>query len=115
MTVAVRALATKELTAANAARIVWKECRVAAANGGIFALITGTAAFLWFGDVVLGVVIGLAVIVNLLVAGASGMVIPLALSRAGVDPAISAVILLTTVTDVVGFFVFLGLAELIIL
>lgn len=115
LTVAVRALATKELTAANGARIFWKECVVGGANGIIFAVLTGAVAAAWFGAPILGVVIGLAMIINLLVAGAAGMLIPLALSRAGVDPAISAGILLTTVTDVVGFFAFLGLAKLIIL
>ena len=115
LTVAVRALATKELTAANAARILWKECVVGGVNGIIFAVITGAVAALWFGVPIIGVVIGLAMIINLLIAGAAGMLIPLGLSRAGIDPAISAGILLTTVTDVVGFFAFLGLAKLIIL
>jgi magnesium transporter len=115
LTVAVRALATKELTAANATRIVWKECVVGGANGVIFAIVTGAVAAIWFGVPIIGVVIGLAMIINLLIAGAAGMLIPLGLSRAGVDPAISAGILLTTVTDVVGFFAFLGLAKLIIL
>ena len=115
LTVAVRALATKDLTAANAARLLWKECVVASANGVVFAVLAGAVAVAWFGDPVLGVAIGLAMIVNLLIAGAAGMAIPLALSRAGVDPAISAGVLLTTVTDVVGFFVFLGLARLILL
>jgi len=115
LTVAVRALATKELTAANAARILWKECVVGGANGIIFAVVTGAVAAAWFGMPIIGVVIGLAMIINMLIAGAAGMLIPLGLSRAGVDPAISAGILLTTVTDVVGFFAFLGLAKLIIL
>lgn len=115
LTVAVRALATKELSAANAARILWKECVVASTNGLIFAIVAGAVAVVWFGDPVIGVVIGLAMIVTLVVAGASGMLIPLALARAGVDPAVSAGVLLTTVTDVVGFVVFLGLATLILL
>ena len=115
LTVAVRALATKELSAANAARILWKECVVASTNGLIFAVVAGAVAVVWFGDPVIGLVIGLAMIVTLVVAGASGMLIPLALARAGVDPAVSAGVLLTTVTDVVGFVVFLGLATLILL
>ncbi len=115
MTVAVRALATRELNAANAARILWKECIVASTNGILFAVVTGVVAVLWFGDPMIGAVIGLAVVINLIVAGAAGMAIPLGLARAGVDPAISAGVLLTTVTDVVGFFVFLGLARAIVL
>ena len=115
LTVAVRALATRELTAANAARTVWKECIVGGTNGIVFAVITGALAALWFDSQIIGLVIGMAMIVNLLVAGAAGMLIPLGLQRAGVDPAISGGILLTTVTDVVGFFAFLGLAKLIVL
>lgn len=115
LTVAVRALATKELSAANAACILWKECIVASANGVVFALIAGAAAAAWFGDAPLGGVIGLAMIVNLAVAGASGMLIPLGLARAGIDPAVSAGVLLTAVADVVGFFVFLGFARIILL
>ena len=115
LTVAVRALATRELNAANAARILWKECVVGSTNGVVFAALAGGAAALWFGDPALGATVGAAMVVNLLVAGASGMLIPLALARAGVDPAVSGGVLLTTVTDVVGFFAFLGLARLILL
>ena len=115
LTVAVRALATRELNAANAARILWKECVVGSTNGVVFAALAGGAAALWFGDPALGATVGAAMVVNLLVAGASGMLIPLALARAGVDPAVSGGVLLTTVTDVVGFFAFLGLARLVLL
>ena len=115
LTVAVRALTTRELNAANAARILWKECIVGSTNGVVFAALAGGAAALWFGDPALGATVGAAMVVNLLVAGASGMLIPLALARAGVDPAVSGGVLLTTVTDVVGFFAFLGLARLILL
>lgn len=115
LTVAVRALATRELTAVNAARMVRKECAVASINGILFAAVTGAGAALWFGDLLIGAAIGLAIVVNLLVAGAAGMLIPLALARAGADPAVSAGVLLTTVTDVVGFFAFLALAKAIVL
>ena len=115
LTVAVRALATRELTAVNAARVLWKECVVGGINGIIFAVVMGLAAGLWFADPMLGAVIGLAMIVNLLVAGIAGMLIPLALHRGGLDPALSGGIFLTTITDVVGFFAFLGLAKLILL
>ena len=114
LTVAVRALATKELTSANAWRIFWKETVVGGYNGIFFALLAGALSYFWFGDPMLGVVIALAMIVNLVVAGVSGLAIPLAMWRTGMDPAISAAILLTTITDVVGFFAFLGLAKIIL-
>ena len=115
LTVAVRALATKELTRANAWRIFWKETVVGGYNGIFFAILAGALSYLWFDQPMLGVVIALAMIVNLIVAGISGLLIPVAMWRIGMDPAISAAILLTTVTDVVGFFAFLGLAKIILL
>ncbi len=115
LTVAVRALAMKELTAANAGRVIGKELLVGALNGVMFAGLIGVVAWIWFGSVALGVVIGLAMIVNLLVAGLAGTTIPLMLEHFGVDPAVASSIFLTTLTDIVGFFVFLGLAALILL
>ena len=104
LTVAVRALATKELTASNAMRIVGKEVLVGCVNGIVFAVIMDGIAWFWFGDPQLGGVIALAMIVNLLVAGFAGILIPLGFERAGADPAVASVVLLTTVTDVFGFF-----------
>ena len=115
LTVAVRALAMKELTAANALRVIGKELLVGALNGVMFAGLIGVVAWIWFGSVALGVVIGLAMIVNLLVAGLAGTTIPLMLEHFGVDPAVASSVFLTTLTDIVGFFVFLGLAALILL
>jgi len=115
LTVAVRALATRELTATNAWRIFWKETIVGGYNGCFFALLAGALSYFWFSDGLLASVIAMAMIVNLLVAGVSGIVIPVGMWRVGLDPAISAGILLTTVTDVVGFFAFLSLAKLIML
>ncbi len=115
LTVAVRALATRELTAANAARTVWKEVRVGALNGVLFAVLMGLIAWAWFADPALGAVIAVAMIFNLLVAGLAGALVPLSLDRLGIDPAIAASVFLTTVTDVVGFFAFLGLAQLVLL
>ena len=115
LTVAVRALAMKELTPANAMRVIGKELLVGAFNGLIFAVLIGVVAWVWFGIPALGVVIGLAMIVNMLVAGLAGTTIPLALERLRIDPAVASSVFLTTVTDVVGFFVFLGLAALILL
>ena len=109
LTVAVRALAMKELTEANAARVVGKEVLVGAINGVLFAVITGLITWMWFGNLVLALVIGMAMIFNLIIAGLSGALIPLALERMKIDPAIASAVFLTTVTDVVGFFVFLGL------
>ncbi len=115
LTVAVRALATKELTEANAGRVIRKEFLVGAINGAAFAIITGLVTWAWFRDAGLAAVIGMAMIVNLVVAGLSGALIPLALERLGVDPAVASAVVLTTVTDVVGFFAFLGFAAWLLL
>jgi magnesium transporter len=110
MTVAVRALATRELTALNALKVVLRESAVGLINGWVFALIVGAFAFWWFGSDQLGLVIGAAMIINLFAAALSGILIPLILDRMEIDPAISSAVFVTTVTDVVGFFAFLGLA-----
>lgn len=109
MTVAVRALATRELTSANARRIVNKEAIVGLVMGVVLATITGLVATLWFDDRALGLVIGAAMIINLLVAGLAGILIPISLDRIGIDPAVASSVFVTTITDVVGFFAFLGL------
>ncbi|MDP2696502.1 magnesium transporter [Thalassospira sp.] len=115
LTVAVRAIATRELTKTNAWRVVRKELSVGALNGIAFAILAGGITWWWFDDVQLGAVIGAAMIINLVVAGLSGALIPLGLERAGVDPAVSSSVFLTTITDVVGFFAFLGLAAIFLL
>jgi len=115
MTVTVRALAMKELTTTNALRVVGKEILVGAINGVLFAVIAALVVWLWFDSLTLGLVIGLAMIVNMVVAGFSGTMIPMLLDHLGFDPAVASSVFLTTVTDVVGFFVFLGLAALIML
>ena len=115
LTVTVRALAMKELTATNAARVIGKEILVGAINGVLFAVFAGVVVWVWFGSQVLGLVIGLAMVVNMTVAGLAGTTIPLMLEHARIDPAIASSVFLTTVTDVVGFFVFLGLAAIILL
>ena len=112
MTVAVRALATRELGDANAWRIVVRELLVGLLNGVAFAVITGVAAFAWFQVPDLGIVIGLAMVCNLLAAAFGGIVIPLVLHNFRVDPAVASGVFVTTVTDVVGFFSFLGIATL---
>jgi len=115
MTVAVRALATRELSAANAMRIIGKELTVSLINGVLLAIVVGIAAIVWFGDALLGSVLGLAMIANLFFAGLSGIVVPMALNRFGIDPAVASTVFVTTITDVVGFFAFLGLAGLVLL
>ncbi len=115
MTVAVRALATKELTPTNALRVVGKELLVGGFNGVLFAGLTGLVAWAWFASPALGIVIALAMIINLVVAGLAGTTIPLMLERTGVDPAIASGVVLTAITDVVGFFVFLGLGAWLLL
>ncbi len=115
LTVAVRALATRELSSANMWRTIRKEMLVGTINGIGFALITGLIAALWFSSPALGFVIGLAMVINLIIAGLAGSAIPVLLDRYGADPAVSSVIFLTTFTDVVGFLAFLGLSALFLL
>ena len=115
LTIAVRALATHELSGTNTWRVIWKETLVGAINGFLFAVIIGFLAALWFQTAILGVVIALAMLINLIVAGLFGAGIPLMLDRFGSDPAVSSTVLLTTITDVIGFLSFLGLATLLML
>lgn len=114
LTVAVRALATNELTTGNALRIVLKETLVGGVNGLLFAVLMGLIAWGWFADPLLGSTIAVAMVVNLVIAGLTGVMIPILLDRWGLDPAVASSVILTTVTDVVGFFVFLGLATLVL-
>ncbi len=111
LTVVVRKLALGEIDWQNAKRALVKETLIAFLNGLIFAVVMGVIAWVWFSDHLLGVVIALAMVINLLAAGFFGAVIPLLLKKIGSDPAVGSSVLLTTVTDVVGFFAFLGLAK----
>jgi magnesium transporter len=112
MTVAVRALATRELGSNNAFRVVLREGLVGLVNGLAFAVITGIAAFAWFKIPALGVVIGLAMVCNLVAGALGGILIPMVLERVRADPAVASGTFVTTITDVVGFFSFLGIATL---
>jgi magnesium transporter len=112
MTVAVRALATRELSSTNAGRVILREVAVGAVNGIAFAVITGVAATVWFKIPDLGLVIGLAMICNLIAGALGGILIPLLLQRFRADPAVSSGVFVTTITDVVGFFAFLAIATL---
>ena len=115
LTVAVRALATKDLTATNAFRIVSREGLVGLLNGVVFAIVMGGATWWWYDDASLGAVLGVAMIVNMLVAALAGILVPIGLEKAGADPALASAVFVTTVTDVVGFFAFLGLAAMVLL
>ncbi|MDY0233747.1 MAG: magnesium transporter [Sulfurimonas sp.] len=115
LTVVVRQLALGEIPRKEAKRIVKKEVSIALINGSIFAIIMGIIAGLWFNMPMLGVVIALSMVINFFVAGFFGAVIPLFFRRMEIDPAIGSAVILTTLTDVVGFFSFLGLATYILL
>ncbi|MDC1399622.1 magnesium transporter [Yoonia sp.] len=112
LTVAVRALATRDLTTANMWRVIRREVLVGLINGGIFAVVMGIVGVVWFGSPMLGAVIAVAMVINMVVAGFAGTGIPVLLEKMGVDPALASGAFVTTVTDVVGFFAFLGLAAM---
>ncbi len=115
LTVAVRAIATKDLTGSNVWRVIRREVLVGLINGIIFAVVMGIVGVLWFGGPELGFIIAAAMVINLVVAGLAGTVIPVVLDRMGIDPALASGAFVTTVTDVVGFFAFLGLAAVVLL
>jgi magnesium transporter len=115
LAVAVRALASRELSAANAVRTISREMTVGVLNGAALAVVTGGVLYLLFRDVRLALAFGLALVINLFVAALAGALIPLALDRVGRDPAVSSSVFVTFVTDFTGFFAFLGLAALILL
>ncbi|MCZ8325942.1 MAG: magnesium transporter [Sphingomonadaceae bacterium] len=110
MAVAVRALATNQLTRSNTRRILWRELRVAVLNGVTVATLIGVATGLVFANPLLGAVIGTAVIVNIITAGLAGVLVPVTLDRLGQDPAVASSVFVTMITDSMGFFAFLGLA-----
>lgn len=114
LTVMVRQMALGDIDFENAKEAIYKEFLVALFNGLLFSIIVGFVAYFWFHIELLGVVIALAMIFNLLMAGLFGAMIPLLLKRINVDPAVGSTVLLTTVTDVLGFFSFLGLASVIL-
>ncbi len=115
LTVSVRALAVKELTPSNAVKIVLKETFIGGINGIIFAIIISLVSMYWFQDGLLGLIIGFAMVLNLILAGFAGTIIPLTLNRLNIDPALASGVILTTITDVFGFLSFLGLATIFLL
>jgi magnesium transporter len=110
MTVVIRALATRELSRLNAARVIGRELLVGALNGIAFGVITGIGAILWFHEGGLGIVIAGAMLTNLVAGALGGILVPLVLEYFEIDPAVSSSAFVTTVTDVVGYSSFLGFA-----
>ncbi len=115
LTLAIRGLALGHVESGNAPVLLLKELGIGALNGVIWALVVAALAIAWFGDWEIGGIIGAAILLNLLCAALAGVAIPLLLQRFGIDPALAGSVILTTVTDVVGFFAFLGLATLLLL
>jgi magnesium transporter len=112
LAVVVRALATNQLTSSNTVRMIWREFRIALANGISLAILIGTGTGLLFHNPLLGAVIASAMVINNLTAGIAGIMVPVTLDRLRIDPAVSSAVFVTTATDVMGFFSFLGLAVL---
>lgn len=115
LTLAIRAIALGQLVESNVRWLVFKELAVVALNSLLWAAVVAAVAVWWFGDPRLGWLIAAAIIINLVIAALSGVLLPLAMRRMGIDPALAGSVVLTTVTDVVGFFAFLGLATLFLL
>lgn len=115
LTLVIRGMALGYIDSANAKRILTKELAVGALNGVVWAVVVGVVAAFWFSDTMIGLIIGIAMIINLVVAALAGATIPLLMRRYGADPALSSSVVLTTVTDVVGFSVFLGLATILLI
>jgi len=109
-----RGIATGKVTTANIKSLINKEVAVSGLNGIIWSIVIALVTYYWFGDIVLSVVIGMAIIVNLIVAAFSGAFLPLLLTKLKIDPALAGGVILTTITDVIGFVAFLGLAALVI-
>jgi len=115
LTLVIRGLALGHVEQGNAPVLLWKELGIGALNGVIWALVVAALAIVWFGSWEIGGIIAAAILLNLLCAALAGVAVPLVLRRMGIDPALAGSVILTTVTDVVGFFAFLGLATLILL
>jgi len=115
LTVIVRGLALGQVTDSNRSALLKKELRVGAVNGLVWACVIGVLTFLWFNDVMLSITITVAILLNLVAASLAGVVIPSILDKMKIDPALSGSVILTTVTDIVGFVTFLGLGSLLLL
>lgn len=115
LTLMIRGIAVGQVGKSNVAQLIKKEILVGCLNGIIWACIIGTLAFFWFNNLQLGIILAFAILFNLIVAAISGATIPLILQRWGADPALAGGVILTTITDVIGFFAFLGLATFFLL
>ena len=115
LTLVIRSIALGQIGHSNTSLLLIKEIAIGALNGLLWALVVAAIAYLWFGDESIGLIIAAALIINLLVATFSGVIIPLFLKRIGIVPALAGSVLLTTITDVVGFMAFLGLATWILI
>lgn len=115
LTLIVRGLALRQISSANFGALMYKEFRVGALNGVLWALVIGTIARIWFDSYLLGLVIACAIVVNIIAAAVAGVLVPVVLDKLKIDPALSGSVILTTVTDIVGFVAFLGLGSLILL
>lgn len=115
LTLVIRGIALRQVEASNATRLLSKELAVGLLNGMLWAIVVACVAILWFKDINIGIVIAVAIIINLVVAAFAGTAIPLLMRRFGADPALGGSVILTTVTDVVGFLAFLGLATLFLM
>ena len=115
LTVAVRAIATKDISSTNIGRVIRREVGVGILTGLIFAVSMGLIGVFWFGTAMLGVVIAISMLINLVVANLAGTIIPVILEKLGIDPALASGAFVTTVTDVVGFFAFLSIAGILLL
>tara|TARA_B110000014_G_C19902435_1_gene466936 strand:- start:375 stop:791 length:417 start_codon:yes stop_codon:yes gene_type:complete len=109
LAVTIRALATKELSSGNFTKVITKEFIIGIFNGLIFAVITAAIVQLWFKEINLSILIGISMILNMIVAGLFGILVPVSLKRFNIDPAIASSVFVTTITDVIGFLSFLGL------
>ena len=112
LTIVIRGIALGQISGVNAVRVLTKELAVGLLNGLIWALVVGTVAYVAYHSYMLGLIMGAAMVINLIAAALAGVLLPLVIKKFGVDPALAGTVALTTVTDVVGFFSFLGLASL---
>jgi magnesium transporter len=115
LTLTIRGFALDQIAASNVRWLIIKEVSVGALNGVVWALVVALVSYVWFQDIGLATIIAVAMALNLLAASLSGVVVPLVLRRMGIDPALSGAVILTTVTDIIGFLSFLGLASLFLL
>ena len=115
LTLMIRGMATGQVSASNSMAILRKELAVGVLNGIVFSIIVAAIAYFWYGNPGLGVVMGIAIIVNLVAGALAGALIPVILKRMSIDPALAGGVVLTTVTDVIGIFAFVGLASYVLL